>query len=98
MFDLQAMTTGEIEESGYEYGAELAAALVLASSRPDADVEMKRDMAKIVLREIDTAVTTLRRGYAPMLLVASYEEALRAGVRDGLQRGMQHDAQSRHAA
>jgi|SRR6186713_1907278 hypothetical protein len=100
MSSFNAMTSAEIERSGYEYGEELAAALVLASSRADADVRMKRDMAQIVLREIDSAVATLRNGKAPLLLVASYEEACRAGVRDELARSTASRAQQpdRHAA
>jgi predicted HAD superfamily phosphohydrolase len=100
MSSFDTMTSAEIEQSGYEYGAELAAALVLASSRPDADIRMKREMAQIVLREIDSAVDTLRDGMAPLLLVACYEQACRAGVRDELARrvGSAADHPSRHAA
>ena len=86
MFTPQTMTSTEIEQSGYEYGTELAAALVLASRRADADVETKRQMAQIVLREIGSAVDTLRHSPAPLILVAAYEQACRAGVRDELKR------------
>ena len=88
MFNPQKMTSAEIEQSGLEYGKELAAALVLASNRTGADVETKRQMAQIVLREIDSAVDTLRKSPAPLILIAAYEQACRAGVRDELQRSM----------
>ena len=100
MFNPQTMTSAEIERSGHEYGAELAAALVLASRRADADIQMKRQMAQIVLGEIGSAVQKLRRSDAPLLLVAAYEQACRAGVRDELQRNLAGDAGQpvRHAA
>jgi hypothetical protein len=73
---------------------------VLASSRADADIGMKREMAQIVLREIDSAVATLRKGRAPLLPVASYAQACRAGVREELARSMASAAYqpARHAA
>ena len=100
MFDPQTMTSAEIEQSGYEYGHGVAAALVLASQRADADVDLKRQMAQIVLREIGSAVQTLRKATAPLLLVAAYEQACRAGVRDELQRSVAAETQqpARHAA
>ena len=70
------MTSVEIEQSGYEYGSELAAALVLASSQVETDLEIKRQMAQIVLREIEASVVTLRRDPAPLVLVSR----LRAGL------------------
>jgi hypothetical protein len=88
MFNPQKMTSVEIERSGHEYGQELAAALVLASNRTGADTAAKRQMAQIVLREIDSAVETLRKSSAPLLLIAAYEQACRAGVKDELQRSM----------
>lgn len=99
MFSFNTMTSAEIEKSGYEYGAELAAALVLASSRAGADIGMKREMAEIVLREIRSSVDMLR-AKAPLLLVAAYEKACRAGVRDELVRSMPNaaDRLARHAA
>lgn len=100
MFSFDTLTSTEIEQSGYEYGSELAAALLLASSRADTDIRMKREMAQIVLREIGSAVDMLRDGKAPLLLVASYEQACRAGVRDELARSMAtlSDRPERHAA
>jgi hypothetical protein len=86
MFTPQTMTSAEIEKSGYEFGSELAAALVLASTRARADAFTKRAMAQIVLREIDASVQELRESYAPVLLIAAYEEACRAGVKDELER------------
>ena len=88
MFNPKKMTSAEIEQSGLEYGKELASALVLASNRAGPDVETKRQMAQIVLREIDSAVETLRKSSTPLLLIAAYEQACRAGVRDELQRSM----------
>jgi len=100
MFNPQKMTSAEIESFGYEYGAELAAALVLASHRADADVGLKREMAQIVLREIESAVGRLRKAAAPLLLIAAYEQACRAGVRDELQRSFAARSYppTRHAA
>ena len=69
MFDTQTMTSAEIERSGYEYGSELAAALVLASHQVETDLETKRQMAQIVLREIEASVVTLRATRTPLVLV-----------------------------
>ncbi len=77
-------TEAEVRRLGSEYGRELAAALVLASSRPDADVTMKRQMARIVLREIGTVVRQLKDASFPVELAALYESSARAGVRDEL--------------
>jgi hypothetical protein len=100
MFNPQTMTSAEIERSGHEYGSELAAALVLASRRADASNAMKRQMAQIVLREIGSAVQKLRQTTAPLLLVAAYEQACRAGVREELERSLAADSRqpARHAA
>lgn len=100
MFTPQTMTSGEIERSGYEYGTELAAALVLASRGADANTELKREMAQIVLREIGAAVETLRTSSAPLLLVSAYEQACRAGVQDELERSIANEVYqpARHAA
>lgn len=89
MFDPKTMTSAEIQQSGQEYGKELAAALVLASNRIGADTAAKREMAQIVLREIDSAVETLRKSSAPLLLIAAYEQACRAGVKEELTRSME---------
>lgn len=102
MFNLQTMTSAEIEQSGYEYGKELAAALVLASRRAHGDRVAKREMAQIVLREIGASVEALRVSSAPLLLVAAYDEACRTGVREELERSIAADAaaaeHNRHAA
>jgi hypothetical protein len=45
-------TVEEVRRRGSVYGRELAAALVLASSRKDADRALKAEMAKIVLHQI----------------------------------------------
>jgi Zn-dependent membrane protease YugP len=97
MFNPHTMTSAEIEQSGHEYGAELAAALVLASRRVGGDLQMKRQMAQIVLREVGSAVQNLRRTSAPLLLVAAYEQACRAGVREELERSLAGDAAHRTA-
>ena len=102
MFNPQTMTSAEIERSGHEYGTDLAAALVLASHRAGGDNQMKRQMAQIVLREIGSAVQKLRQTSAPLLLVAAYEQACRAGVREELERSLAahaaHQTAARHAA
>lgn len=77
-------TEAEVRRLGAQYGQELAAALLLASSRGDADVALKRQMARIVLREIGSVVAKLSDSSFPAHLVAVYENAARAGVRDGL--------------
>jgi hypothetical protein len=89
----------ELERSGREYGEDLAAALVLASRRAGAANDLKRQMAKIVLREISAAVDTLRGASVPANLLAAYELACRAGVRGELERSLAAGAQAaRHAA
>ena len=98
MFNLQTMTSTEIEQSGYEYGKELAAALVLASHRARGDLATKREMAQIVLREIGAAVQALRGSSAPLLLVAAYDRACRAGVREELERSIAAEAAERNEA
>jgi hypothetical protein len=77
-------TEWEVRRLGSEYGHELAAALLLASSRGNADRVLTREMARIVLRELDAAVRKLRNASFPADLTALYERAARAGVRDEL--------------
>ena len=100
MFDTQTMTSAEIERSGYEYGSELAAALVLASHQIETDLETKRQMAQIVLREIEASVVALRATRTPLVLVSAYEQACREGVRGELERSFATHAYEpvRHAA
>jgi hypothetical protein len=100
MFDTQTMTSSEIEQSGYEYGTELAAALVLASHRVETDLETKRQMAQLVLREISASVDALRATRTPLVLVSAYEQACREGVRKELERSFATHAYEpvRHAA
>ena len=100
MFDTQTMTSAEIERSGYEYGSELAAALVLASHQVETDLEIKRQMAQIVLREIEASVVALRATRTPLVLVSAYEQACREGVRGELERSFATHAYEpvRHAA
>lgn len=77
-------TEAEVRRLGSAYGRELAAALVLASNRGNADVAVKRQMTRIVLREIDAAVGKLRYASFPTELTALYERAARDGVRNEL--------------
>jgi hypothetical protein len=96
MFTQSDIHRGEVERSGREYGEELAAALVLASRRPGADNDMKREMAQIVLREIATAVKAIGEKI-PGEDVKRYEAACRAGVRAELERSLSFQS-ARHAA
>jgi hypothetical protein len=99
MFNPLHSSPKEIESLGREYGSELAAALVLASRRTGADNEMKREMAKIVLREIGTAVDELRRAEYPSHVIAAYDRGCREGVRDLIERSFVRQAEhARHAA
>ena len=77
-------TFEDVRRLGSEHGHELAAALVLASSRGDADRALKRQMARIVLSQIAAAVEQLRNAAFPDELAALYEHAARQGVRDEL--------------
>ena len=96
MFTQSDIKKREVERSGREFGEELAAALVLASRRPDTDNDMKRQMAQIVLREIAAAVKEIGQRI-PGEDVKLYEAACRAGVRAELERSLSvHGA--RHAA
>jgi hypothetical protein len=79
-------TETEFRQHGSEYGRELAAALVLASSRGNADRALKAEMARIVLGQIESAVRTLEDAAFPSDLIALYESAARQGVRDELLR------------
>jgi hypothetical protein len=79
----RVLTVEEVRRRGSEYGHELAAALVLASSRKDADRALKAEMAKIVLHQIEGAVRKLQ-GAFPADMVTLYESAARAGVREEL--------------
>jgi hypothetical protein len=99
MFNPLHSSPKEIEQLGREYGSELAAALVLASRRSGADTQVKRDMAKIVLREIGTAIDELRRAEYPLAVVQAYEHGAREGVRDLIERSFVREAErTRHAA
>jgi hypothetical protein len=92
-------TEAEVRRQGGEYGRELAAALLLASSRGDADRALKAEMARIVLRQISAAVETLEDAAFPAHLVGLYESAAREGVRDELLRSRDIAAGfNRHAA
>ena len=96
MFTQSDIQKREVERTGREYGEELAAALVLASRRPGADNQMKREMAQIVLREIAAAVKSIGEKI-PGEDVKVYEAACRAGVRAELERSLVVES-ARHAA
>jgi hypothetical protein len=99
MFNPLHSSPREIEQLGRDYGSELAAALVLASRRPGADRDMKREMAKIVLREIGVAVNELRRAEYPAAVIAAYDRGCREGVRDLIEQSFVREAaHTRHAA
>ena len=74
----------EVRRLGGEFGRELAAALMLASNRANAERALQRQMARIVLRQIALAVEKLENAAFPADLVALYERAAREGVRDEL--------------
>jgi hypothetical protein len=80
----RVLTGEEVRRRGSEYGRELAAALVLASSRKDADRGLKAEMAKLVLHQIEGAVRKLADASFPPEIVALYESAAREGVRTEL--------------
>ena len=77
----------EFSRLGRERGQELAAALLLASNRGNADRALKRQMAQIVLRQIEAAVQRLRDTGVPADLSEAYERNARRGVRDELAAG-----------
>ena len=79
-----ANTEKEVRRRGNEYGRELAAALVLASSRGNPDRAMKRQMAQIVLDQIEPAVEALKNGAFPERRIQIYERAVRSGVHEEL--------------
>jgi hypothetical protein len=88
----------EVRRLGGEYGRELAAALVLASSRT-ADRALKRQMARIVLRQIAAAVEKLKNAAFPAELTLVYERAARQGVHEELLKNQEIAARlHRHAA
>jgi hypothetical protein len=74
----------EVRRLGGEFGRELAAALMLASGRGNADRALQRQMARIVLRQIAVAVEKLEKAAFPAELTALYKRAAREGVRDEL--------------
>ena len=74
----------EVQELGSAFGHDLAAALVLASSRNGDDSALKREMAGIVLGQIAAAVRMLEDADFPAGLTAAYERAARRGVRNEL--------------
>ncbi len=74
----------EMARMGREYGQELAAALVLASRRNAADRGLKKQMARLVLHQIDAAVKRLRKAGLPADLGDLYAHGARQGVHDEL--------------
>jgi hypothetical protein len=92
-------TVEEVRRRGSEYGRDLAAALVLASSREGADRALKAEMAKIVLNQIEGAVRKLEDASFPSDIVVLYESAAREGVRAELLKSRDIAAGlARHAA
>ncbi len=95
---IRVHTFEEVRRLGSEYGQELAAALVLASSR-GADRALKRQMARIVLGQIAAAVERLKGASFPGALTEAYERAAREGVHDELLKNQAIAARlERHAA
>ena len=73
-------TSQEAQRIGNEYGCELAAAAVLASSRGNADRAMKRQMAQLVIDQIEAAVQELKNATVPAELIQIFQQAARNGV------------------
>jgi len=91
-------TTRELHRIGKDYGKELAAALVLASSRDGADRALKRQMAQIVHKLIEGAVRDLTNIAFPIDLILIYERGVREGVREELLKSVQIASQLHRAA
>ena len=77
----RANTEQKVCRMGQRYGRELAAALVLASK--DASQGLKRQMAQIVLGQIEAAVLVLKNAVVPADIIHIYEAGARNGVHDG---------------
>ena len=75
--------------TGAEYGQDLAAALIRAGK--DLDQEQKRQMSKVVLREIAAAVEALRASGIPERQVGLFERACRQACRDELLRAVRDE-------
>jgi hypothetical protein len=73
-------TQQEVRRIGNEYGCQLAAALVLASSRGNADRAMKRQMAQLVIDQIEAAVQELKNATVPAELMQIFQQEARNGV------------------
>ncbi len=84
-----AMRT-ELEERGYSFGRELAAALVLAGDRFGRDRQAMREMTAVAAREMRKAVEWLREGELPDPLVADYERSCRTGFQTTLHALIHH--------
>ena len=74
----------EFSRLGWEYGRELAEALLLASRRGNANRALKQAMTRIVIRQIDAAVARLRKTGVPPDIGETYQQNARRGVRDEL--------------
>lgn len=87
---LAAHNIPEIFDSrtGAEYGQDLAAALIRAGR--DLGTDQKREMSRIVLREITAAVEGLRASGIPESHVEAFERACRRACRDELLRAVRH--------
>jgi len=75
-----------VTQSGSDYGQDLAAAFVLATSRGAADQELTRHLTRIVLREISATVQTLRDAQLSVSAIDAYEHACLAACREELLR------------
>ena len=81
----EQQTTSMIQ-AGTELGQDFAAAVTLAVKRSNADNGAKREMARIVLREISRAVEELQATGVVQSMVDAYERACRGACREELLR------------
>lgn len=95
--DIEAQAVS-LRESGTALGRDLAAAFVLATVDRPADRDSKRQMARIVLREISSAVENLRAAGLPESLVGAFEHACREACRRELLGAIEKPAAAREAA
>jgi hypothetical protein len=94
----RGLTEQEVQRHGNEYGADLAAALVLASSRADANRAIRRRMAQVMLNQIEGAINALEEAAFPLDLIQIYERGAYEGMRDELLKGCSIAAQLHRAA
>jgi hypothetical protein len=94
----RGLTEQEVRRYGNEYGSDLAAALVLASSRANADRSMRRQMAQVMLDHIGAVARELKIAAFPADLIQIYERGVHEGVRDELLKSCSSAAQLYRAA